>query len=393
MAEQDNILKDSVSLIKSLWLHRKGNEIHASVQDTIEAIWRQDLKPFIFKKHVAGNNHTFIIHLPPGLCYADFKSKEVFFRDSTGGAVQVEKRGKAVIMTVMTDELKSCYPYAWNWTPYENMYLPAPVGYSANGLLVRDLTRAPNLFIAGHPGAGKTNEINILATSLLLARDNFRLIIIDQKEVDYGYLADLGLGIVVTDIPTIQKVLRFLNTELDRRKKILRAAKVRRLQDYAGPEELPWIVLIVDELAELHDEECQMLLNRILRLGRAEGFVCICATQRPSSTLFQKFSFGDSKAMFSASICFHVRDAINSRMVLDNDRAALLPGDVPGRGIFQWDIEIEFQAMEWTEKKVIKLLNEVAKRGMSDGFCDIEPPKRLPPRQKYSIRNRTNGCP
>lgn len=144
-----------------------------------------------------------------------------------------------------------------------------------------------------------------------------------------------------------------------------------KTQDY--PSELPFIVLFVDELAELQDEQCQTQLNRILRLGRAAGFCVVCATQRPSSTIFQKF--GDSKAMFAATMCFHVRDEINSRMVLDNPRAALIANN-PGRAIYQWEQELEVQTMFLSVKKAKELLSAV-EGGMVFASGTI---KRLPTR-------------
>jgi len=367
--------------MRSLWLHRKGNSVHAAVQDTIDAIWKQDLKPLIIKKHKSKtkSEHTFIIHLPSGICYADFKVREPYFRDATGGAVQIEKRGKAVFLMVMTDELQTSYPFSWDRSEHKNMYLPVPFGYSALGPIVRDLADAPNLIIAGHPGAGKSNFLHVLAVSLLLSRD-IQLVIIDMKKLEFSYLKNHAL--VVTSIPEAQNVLHGINRELDRRLHQLEAAGVVKVQNYLGY--MPFVVLVIDEMAEMQDEECQVSLNRILRLGRAPGICCVTATQRPSSTMFQKF--GDSKAMFAATMCFHVRDAVNSRMLLDNDRAALIP-NIPGRAIYQWERELEIQAMFLPDGQAKKLVGQVKKSNdkCNDfGRCvNIEPPKRLPPRQLY----------
>jgi S-DNA-T family DNA segregation ATPase FtsK/SpoIIIE len=198
-------------------------------------------------------------------------------------------------------------------------------------------------------------------------------IVLDFKRVEYGYLENRAM--LIEHMPEAMQMLGALNKELDRRAAHLKSHKVARNQDLKEP--LPFIVLLIDELAELHDKDCQEALNRIVRLGRAPGICVIAATQRPSSTLFQKF--GDSKAMFSATICFKVRDAINSQMVLDNDRAALIP-EVPGRAIYQFDRELEVQTLSLPVKQARKLLAGVSGKEVTWSESAV---KRLPPRQSH----------
>ena len=88
-------------------------------------------------------------------------------------------------------------------------------------------------------------------------------------------------------------------------------------------------------------------------------------------------AFGDSKAMFAGTMCFHVRDGINSRMLLDNENAALIPS-IPGRGIYQWDNELETQGMYLPIKQARKLLKEIDKVEVMN-FVE-QPRKMLPPR-------------
>jgi len=135
---------------------------------------------------------------------------------------------------------------------------------------------------------------------------------------------------------------------------------------------MPFLVVIIDELAEMHDEDCQLLLNRILRLGRAAGICVVCATQRPSSTMMR--AFGDSKAMFSGTMCFHVRDGVNSRMLLDNENASLIPSNA-GRGIYQWDTELETQGRFLPVKKARQMLKDIPK---ADNIEEMIPIEQLP---------------
>lgn len=374
MKQQENVLQEAFDQLKYVWRHRKGNEVPAAVLDTIDALYKADLKPLVVKVEKKPKSYTFIIHLPAGLSYAEFKRKEHYFEDSTNGAVQIEKRGKVVILEVMTERLQSFYPYQWDWKEYEKMALPVPFGYSALGLIVRDLALSPNLIIAGHPFAGKSNFCHVLAVSLLLARP-LHLVIIDLKRLEFAYLK--GSALVVTEIEEARKVLMAVNRELDKRLRVLEKAGVVKIQDYTG--DMQYIVLIIDELAELQDEQCQELLNRIVRLGRAAGICVVAATQRPSSTMFKKF--GDSKAMFAATMCFHVRDEVNSRMLLDNDRAAIIP-NIPGRAVYQWERELEVQAMYLPISKARELIKGCSLNAHPmKGAKSIEQPrKRLLPR-------------
>ncbi len=362
--------------VLSIWVHRKGNEAFAAVYDAILALYPKEPRPQITKKvKDAPDCKEFLIYLPPGHAYAEFKKKELIFADAAGGSVQIDKRGKQIKMTVSTSEIKSGYSFAFNPENYPDMFLPVHFGFAASGEVVRDLAGMPNLIVAGHPGAGKSNFLHVVIMCLLLnQRVKAYPVILDFKRLEYKYLQNHGL--VVTEMDQAREVLAAVNRELNRRLDQLEKADSRRIQDYIqlGPE-MPFIVLVIDELAEMQDEQCQQLLNRALRLGRAPGICIVCATQRPSSTMFK--AFGDSKAMFAGTQCFHVRDAINSQMVLDNDRAALIPA-IPGRAVFQWDTELEVQAMELPLSKARQLLKGIPSVG---GELIVEQPqKRLPAR-------------
>jgi S-DNA-T family DNA segregation ATPase FtsK/SpoIIIE len=366
--EETAVFSRLVDSFQWLWLHRKGNEVVAAIQDTINALWREALRPVVISKKQYPNKWTLIIALPPGMGYVEFKSKEHLFHDATGGAVIIDKHGKAVIMEVLTERLQERYSYEWDWNPYSKMNLPVPFGYSAAGLIVRDLADAPNLLVAGTPGSGKSNFLHVLAVSLLLSRQ-INLCIVDLKRLEFSYLRKKAL--LVTDLEKARDLLQAINKRLDQRLEQLEKAGVVKIQDYAG--HMPYIVVIIDELAEMVDEHCQTALNRILRLGRAAGVCVVAATQRPSSSMFAKF--GDSKAMFSASMCFHVRDELNSRMVLDNGRAALIP-NIKGRAVYQWETELEVQSMFLPVKQAKSLIEGVQQEVL---WYD-QSYKRLPPR-------------
>ena len=375
MSQKQNVIEEVRDQLKYLFLHRKGNDAHAAVQDVIDAIWPKAPRPKIEKKiKLSGDAHKFLISLGAGLGYKEFKAKEQLFADAMGGTVQVEKRGKVVTMQASTTEIKREYRYSFNPSQHKG-FLPIHFGYSAIGEVVKDLSDMPNLIIAGHPGAGKSNFLHGLIMGLLLnKKTNIRTVVFDFKKLEYSYLKEHVF--LVTKQEFAIKVFKELNKKLDENLNIIESAGCVNIKEYLDQGgEMPFYVIVVDELAEMKDEDCQEELNRLLRLGRAAGFCIPCATQRPSSTMMK--SFGDSKAMFAGTMCFHVRDAINSRMLLDNENASLIPS-IPGRGIYQWDTELETQGMFLPVKKARQLLKNIDRVEVMN-FVE-QPRKMLPPR-------------
>jgi len=122
--KQQNVIEEVRDQLKYLFLHRKGNDAHAAVQDVIDAIWSKDPKPKILKKIKLSNEaYKFLISLGPGLGYKEFKAKEQLFADAMGGTVQVEKRGKVITMQASTTEIKREYPYCFDPSQHKG-YLP-----------------------------------------------------------------------------------------------------------------------------------------------------------------------------------------------------------------------------------------------------------------------------
>ncbi len=407
MKGSDGAIAEAIGVLRHMWVHRKvqvkiknktlldiDHTIPGLVDDTILAIWgsrQRDLKPMIIETHKkdGGIGWDLVIYIPPGISYRDVAGKLNYFADATGGAVEIKKQGKAAVMTVLVDELRRNYPYQWTAEGYDKMFLPYPVGWSAGGFIVDDLTEYPNIIMAGHPGAGKSNMLHIILVSALLNRPGLVWpVIIDLKRIEFSYLKNHA--ILAGRIGEVREVLKAINKELDKRADYLNSKGVAKNQELKTP--LPWILLVVDELAEMCDKECQELLNRIVRLGRAPGIVTVAATQRPSSTMFQ--AWGDSKAMFAGTLCFRVRDEVNSRIVLGNDRASLIP-EIPGRGVYQWEREIEVQTLNLPIAKAKKLIRDLSltplssQRGSVMDVCKFTP-KRLPPRQSnYRGSNKT----
>ena len=383
MPKDNETLKELRTDLRYLWIHRHGNETPAAISDTIDALYPK-LKPLIVKRiKLSETVWRLLVTLPPGLGYAEFKRYEQLFADATGGHVEITKHGKTVMMEVLTEELKIMYPFTlWDPSNYDSMYLPIPFGMSATGIIVRDLTDFPHCFIAGETNFGKSNMLHVIANSIILNRPETMVYIIDLKRTEFSYLRDYAL--CVSELKEALTVLKALNSELDKRLKILEFARCVKIQKYLKKGgEMPFVVLIVDELAELKDKACQESLERLGRLGRACGIHLVAATQRPSSKLYE--TFGDIKALFACRMCFLVADAINSNMVLDSDRAAYLPA-IKGRAIYKWGLDIhEVQTLfldpDDAEEMLTQKFGSMPK--VVNPFADLdESSKMLPPRQR-----------
>lgn len=382
MFKKENTFQETLETIRNIWVHR-FQETPKAILDTIEANFSGDMKPIIVKAKKLESSWFFVISLPPHISYREFKGKENYFQDYCGGNVHIDKRGKAVYLEAMTGELKKEYKYnLWRPEKYENMYLPCPIGISPKGEKTIDLIDVPHVFVAGETNYGKSVLLHTITNALLLNREVF-VIVIDLKIAEFAYLEDYAL--VINDIERTKMVLQLLNKEVDKRLRMLKQYKVRKVQKLLEKGgEMPFIILVIDELAEMQNEECQSALQRLAQLGRATGTHIIAATQRPSSTIFKKF--GDLKAMFPCRVAFLTADAINSQMILDSDRASLLPA-IKGRAIYKWGIEmLEVQGylIDPDEEAPRLLAEKGIKHNVNTQVVKdlerIESPKMLPPR-------------
>jgi len=369
--------------IRFLWIRKKG-PVYAAVSDVIDDQYPKLPRPLIIKQIKIGENALkFLINLPPGKGFDEFKKKERLFADATGGSVHIEKHGTTVTMEVLTEELKTNYAFAlFDPDKYSDIYLPLPIGVSAKGLIVRDLAEYPHFFTGGETNFGKSNFLHVVANSILLYRPETFLVIVDPKSTEFAYLEDHAL--VIDEMENVRETFRKLNEEMDRRKKILKATGCVKVQKYIEKGgEMPFIVLIIDELAELQDKEAIDYLWRLLRMGRFIGIHIIAATQRPSSKVFD--GFGDLKAMFLGRLAFVCADDLNSRMILDNDLAAHLPA-IKGRAIYKCGLEtLEMQTLFLDPEDAAKRLRTTPERELRKVEIFKQPQKGIPSRQSIAL--------
>ncbi|MBI4266881.1 MAG: DNA translocase FtsK [Chloroflexi bacterium] len=208
------------------------------------------------------------------------------------------------------------------------------LGKGAGGEAVAaDLTRMPHLLVAGATGSGKTVCLNTIISCLLLHNtpNDVRFVMIDPKRVEltpYNSIPHLASPVIV-DTQKALSALRWLSQEMDQRYQKLAAAGARNIEGFnknkMGNAKLPYIVLIIDELADLMMtgfDEVETILCRLAQLARATGIHLVVATQRPSVDVIT----GLIKANFPTRISFAVTSQVDSRTILDSGGAEKLLG-------------------------------------------------------------------
>jgi S-DNA-T family DNA segregation ATPase FtsK/SpoIIIE len=230
------------------------------------------------------------------------------------------------------------------------MDLPVALGKTiSNEIFVADLAKMPHLLMAGATGQGKSVGLNTILVSLLYKKhpSEIKFVLVDPKKVELTlfnkierhFLARLpdSAESIITDTKKVVHTLNSLCIEMDQRYDLLKDAQVRNLREYnvkfrnrkLNPENghrfLPYIVLVVDEFADLimtAGKEVETPIARLAQLARAIGIHLIIATQRPSVNIIT----GTIKANFPARIAFRVTSKIDSRTILDSGGAEQLIG-------------------------------------------------------------------
>ncbi len=228
--------------------------------------------------------------------------------------------------------------------------LPLGIGKTiANEPYVVDLTKMPHILIAGATGQGKSVGLNAMITSLLYKKHpaQVKFVLVDPKKVELSLFSKIERHFlakmpdteeaIATETRTVVKTLNSLNIEMDNRYDLLKDAQVRNVKEYndkfiarklnpvEGHRYLPYIILVVDEFADLimtAGKEIENPLTRLAQLSRAIGIHLIIATQRPSVNIIT----GTIKANFPARIAYRVISKVDSRTILDSSGADQLIG-------------------------------------------------------------------
>jgi len=269
------------------------------------------------------------------------------------------------------------------------MQIPLFLGKDSSGeALVSDLTKMPHLLIAGTTGSGKSVSINAIITGIMLTKrpDEVKLILIDPKMVEMTAFNTIPhlMCPIVTETQRAVQILEWATVKMDERYSLLAEARVKNVAEYNRlgteqilerfnpstpdeeakiPKKLPYIVIIIDELADLMmtaAKEIEAYIVRLAQKSRAIGIHIVLATQRPQATVVT----GLIKSNMPTRIGFRVAARLDSRIVLDQNGAETLLGEgdmlflkpgtsdlIRAQGTFVDEVEI---------KRMVKHLKEIA---------------------------------
>lgn len=236
--------------------------------------------------------------------------------------------------------------------------------------IVLDLAAMPHLLVAGQTGSGKSVSISSILCSILLnaTPDEVRLLIGDLKRVDFtafGQVPHLVTDIMI-DSEKILNALFWATGEMDRRYRLLARKSARNIAQYnehaAGPDKMPYIVFVIDELADLMLQapiQVEKQITRIAQLARATGIHLVLGTQRPSVDVIT----GLIKANIPARVAFATASAVDSRTILDQTGAEKLLGrgdmlvlrpdlakPIRAQGVYVSDNEIHDIGHHWIQQ-------------------------------------------
>jgi S-DNA-T family DNA segregation ATPase FtsK/SpoIIIE len=287
------------------------------------------------------------------------------------GYIGIEVPNRTVSLVALQDVINS--------SAYQNLNSPLKMAFGkdvAGNAVAADLTAMPHLLIAGTTGAGKSVSINSILTTFLLNKtpDELRLILVDPKRVEltgYNGIPHL-LSPVIVDAEHVVGALQWMLREMDSRYRKFSETGTRNIADYNAhckrthEKELPYVLVVIDELADLMllaPDETERTITRLAQLARATGIHLIIATQRPSTDILT----GLIKANFPARIAFAVASGVDSRVILDQPGAERLLGrgdmlfqapdaaaPVRIQGAFVSDMEINRLTAYWRSFTVSK---------------------------------------
>ncbi len=267
------------------------------------------------------------------------------------------------------------------WDP--KIELPIAVGKDIPGdAQIVDLTKTPHLLIAGATGSGKSVCVNSIICSLLYRKrpDEVKMILIDPKIVELKFYNDIPhlLTPVITDPKRAFQALQYAIYEMERRYSLLDALGVRDIRSYnnrirqrnLATEPIPYIVIVVDEFADLMattGKELESTLARLAAMSRAVGIHLVLATQRPSTDVIT----GLIKANIPSRIAFMVASKVDSRIIIDTGGAEKLLGRGDMLFTSAWDpFPFRMQGAFLSEDEVERIVSYVKTLGEPDYIDD-----------------------
>lgn len=311
--------------------------------------------PKMVKKIKRPYGWRFIYSIPEGLSIIHFLKEKIALQTATNSELELWEEDGYLHIRALTHNL----PRKIWFKPFEipeNMILPIPIGYSRGGLEMVDLVELPHLLVGGTTGAGKSVFLHGL-TFTLCHYPHVNVYVVDLKKLEFVHYKDHVT--LATSLSDSLVAISSIRQEMFRRMEMFKNAKVNNILKYK--EKLPFIVLIIDEFAQLWPQnksdttqiyglkkKCHSYLHDILSLARSVGIHCVISTQRPDRFILP----GQLKGNLPATLAFRVRDITNAG-VLDTPLAALIPAELKGRAIWNYGVDREVQVMMFDPEKVV----------------------------------------
>jgi DNA segregation ATPase FtsK/SpoIIIE, S-DNA-T family len=286
-------------------------------------------------------------------------------------AVGVEVPNKAIAMVRLRGVLDTP-----DWQNHKEP-LTFALGRDVSGLpMFTDLAKMPHMLIAGATGSGKSGMINSLLASLLYRNtpNDMKLILVDPKRVELGLYNDIPhlLTPVIVEPEKCISALKWAVAEMERRYKLLAEVGNRNIIEYnkAHPQEaMPYIVIVIDEMADLMvlaAADVESLIVRLAQMARAIGIHLVLATQRPSVDVIT----GIIKANIPARLAFSVASQIDSRTILDQMGAEKLLGK--GDMLFMSPEYMKPRRIQgaWVDEKEVKAVTDFLRKQREPSYND-----------------------
>ncbi len=360
----------SVIAAAELWLGKSSISNTAKIREVFEAMDFRNKKTnkYPVKLNKDKSDKHLVYELPAGRCPEEMDKVQYFLNSHLKAETEIYTVNGMLNIKVMDENLPKSKVFKQGLVPPEkdedgkvkNWILPVPIGYSRGGFVWVDLVDLPHLVVAGETRGGKSNFLH-QALAVLAHNERVILDVVDLKKVEFGYMQDHA-NIAMT-LPDTLNVLEEICLDMMQRMDFLIKNKVPKIQDLKGKTNLPYRVLVIDEMSQLSPDiakeeevkkmrkKAHQMLTDIICLSAALGIHVILSTQRPDASVLP----GQLKANIPAALSFAVKNEVNSRIILDNDRAIYLP-PIAGRAIWQHDIEREVQVQHlpvWMARKLL----------------------------------------
>lgn len=359
--------KETINPIKDLYniyvqIKRKNlGEVPEAILNTMDIVFKNDeIKPLLIKdgvKQYEGGWH-FVFTLNPGCSYEYVYSKKDFFDSVVKGKIEFKRVNNFLHIDVTDFEFADSYKFDILTTELFKkclkMYLPIPIGIKPGGkFLFEDMEKFSHLMIGGVNNSGKSVWIRQCLLFLAKFRPDVGKILIDFKRTDAKPMKKIAL--VGTNLDEAHFYLENLCLMADQR-----LTQLENNDCFKASElNLPPVICIIDELAQMEDKVSQKNLRFLAQMGRAAGIHLIASLQRPTHTTYKDFT--TSRSQFAARLGFHMVEQIDSELILGrgNFKAYEINAEHKGRAIFQYGKETEVQSIFVDQKDVKGILKDL----------------------------------